>query len=418
MKTHRLLFLLYLAGYSCLQAQPYQITFTGSGLSSTVATVQVQNLTQGTTLTLAGTDILELVTVIGISDHLTTKGEILIYPNPTESTCRMDFYNKQPGDVRTELFDATKLLLRNDEYLLEGNHSYRLGGLKSGVYFLEVSTPAGSYSKRVISTGNAQGVPVLEYIGITQKMLHQPKLTSPAGIIQMQYNAGEMLLFKGISGIYSRVITLLPTQSQSVDFLFVTCSDGDSNHYPVVTIRNQTWMAENLKTTKYSNSAAIPLVTYDSAWAGLSTPAYCWYDNDSITYGSVYGALYNWFSVETGNLCPTGWHVPTDAEWTVLTDFLGGEIVAGGPLKETGTAHWNSPNTGATNSSGFTALPGGFRYYSSGSFYYIGYYGYWWSSSATSTTSAWYRGLYSSYSNVSRYYNYKKSGWSVRCVRD
>jgi uncharacterized protein (TIGR02145 family) len=430
MKTHRLLFLLYLAGYSCLQAQPYQITFTGSGLSSTVATVVVQNLTQGTTLTLAGTDILELVTVIGISDHFITKGEILIYPNPSESTSRLEFFNKQPGDVRIELFDATgKLLLRNDEYLLEGNHSYRLGGLKSGVYFLKVSTPAGSYSERVISTGNAQGVPVLEYIGITQKMLHQPKLTSPAGIIQMQYNAGEMLLFKGISGNYSRVITLLPTQNQNVDFDFIACTDGDGNHYPVVTIGTQTWMAENLKTTKYKNSTAIPLVTDNTAWANLSTPAYCWYDNDSSTYGSVYGALYNWFSVETGNLCPTGWHVPTDLEWQTLEMHLGMSQSAanstgwrgtdeGGKMKEAGMAHWNSPNTGATNSSGFTALPGGYRGYGSGGFNVIGYDGYWWSSTAPSTTIAWYRVLGYFDSNVGRGNYDEKGGFSVRCVRD
>jgi uncharacterized protein (TIGR02145 family) len=435
MKTHRLLFLLYLAGYSCLQAQPYQITFTGSGLSSTVATVVVQNLTQGTTLTLAGTDILELVTTIGISDHFITKGEILIYPNPSESTCRMEFFNKQPGDVRIELFDATgKLLLRKDEYLLEGNHSYRLGGLKSGVYFLKVSTPAGSYSERVISTGNAQGVPVLEYIGITQKMLHQPKLTSPAGIIQMQYNAGEMLLFKGFSfqgfSPVVRVITLLPTQSQSVDFLFVACSDGDSNHYPVVTIGTQTWMAENLKTTKYSNSAAIPLVTYNSAWAGLSTGARCWINNDSATYANTYGALYNWYAVDNTNaLCPTGWHVPTDLEWQTLEMHLGMTqsqanstgwrgTDEGGKMKEAGLLHWRSPNTGATNSSGFTALPGGYRSNDLGNFGDVGYYGNWWSSTAYSTATAWYRTLGDNGSNVYRGSANKNYGLSVRCVRD
>jgi uncharacterized protein (TIGR02145 family) len=417
MRTSVLLLLSIL--HSLLFAQPYQITFNGSGLSNTVATIEVQNLTQGTTLTLAGTDILELVTNIGIADALKTDDEILTYPNPAESTCRMDFYNKQPGDVRIELFDATgKLLLRKDEYLPEGNHSYRIGGLKSGVYALKVSTPAGSYSERMISAGIAEGVPFLEYTGITQKMLHQPKLTSTAGIIQMQYNAGERLLFKGISGNYSRVITLLPTSSQAMNFEFIACTDGDGNHYPVVTIGTQTWMAENLKTTKYNNSNAIPLVTDNGAWTGLITPAYCWYNNDYSTCGSVYGALYNWFTVETGNLCPTGWHAPTDAEWTVLTDFLGGESVAGGHLKETDTTRWSSPNNGATNSSGFTALPGGYRGYVNNSFSVIGNWGNWWSSSAYSNAKAWFRSLYYYESDAYNEYVNKDFGYSVRCVRD
>lgn len=402
-----------------MSGQPFQITFTGSGLSNTITTVEVQNLTQGTTLTLAGTDILELVTNIGISDLFKTRGEILIYPNPAENTCRVEFYNKQPGDVHIELFDAKgKLLLRKDEYLLEGNHSYYLGGLKSGAYALKVNTPAGGYSERMISIGITEGVPFMEYMGITPKTLHQAKTASTTGIIQMQYNAGEMLLFKGISGNFSRVITLLPTQNQNVDFDFIACTDGDGNHYPVVTIGTQTWMAENLKTTKYKNGTGIPNVTDSSTW-NLSTPAYCWYNNDSSTYGSVYGALYNFYAVyNTNGFCPTGWHVPTDTEWTILTDFLGGDGVAGGSLKETGTAHWNSPNTGANNTSGFTALPGGYRSTYNGYFGLIGDLGYWWSSSWVSSSAAYERELYSVYGKVKRDSNGVSNGFSVRCVKD
>ena len=192
-------------------------------------------------------------------------------------------------------------------------------------------------------------------------------------------------------------------------------SDNDGNTYKTIPIGTQTWMAENLKTTKYNDGTAIPLVTDGTAWAALSTPGYCWYNNDAATYKATYGALYNWYTVNTGKLCPTGWHVPTDAEWTTLTTSLGGESVAGGKLKETGITHWQSPNTGATNESGFTALPGGERYYS-GTFDSFQSYSYWWTSTENNTGSAWYRWIYSSGSIIVRGYLNKIYGFSVRCI--
>jgi uncharacterized protein (TIGR02145 family) len=145
-------------------------------------------------------------------------------------------------------------------------------------------------------------------------------------------------------------------------------------------------------------------------------PGYCWYNNDATTFNSTYGALYNWYSVNTAKLCPTGWHVPSDAEWTTLTTFLGGESVAGGKLKEIGTSHWLSPNTGATNETGFTAIPGGYRN-NGGTFGGIGRDGYLWSSSMVSSSLAWYRYLGNTGSSVFRN-NDGKVGFSVRCLRD
>jgi uncharacterized protein (TIGR02145 family) len=138
-------------------------------------------------------------------------------------------------------------------------------------------------------------------------------------------------------------------------------TDADGNYYNIVTIGTQTWMAENLETTKYNDGNNIPNISDNVAWSNLTTPGYCWYNNDDSTYKNLYGALYNWYTVNRGKLCPIGWHVPTDAEWTTLTTYLGGESVAGGRLKETGTMHWVSPNVGAINETGFTALPGSCR---------------------------------------------------------
>ncbi len=200
----------------------------------------------------------------------------------------------------------------------------------------------------------------------------------------------------------------------------VTVTDIDGYTYPTVTIGTQVWMAENLRTTKYSDGTTILLVTNTS---GPSTPAMFWYNNDQATYtANKYGALYNWYAVSPTtnggkNLCPTGWHVPTDAEWTTLSDYLGGESVAGGKMKTTGTTQWLSPNTEATNSSGFSGLPGGNRI-SNGTFLNIGNFGFWWSSSEYDTYYAWLRNLRYDYGSVNRTYGYKEDGLSVRCLRD
>jgi uncharacterized protein (TIGR02145 family) len=195
-----------------------------------------------------------------------------------------------------------------------------------------------------------------------------------------------------------------------------TVTDIDGYLYHTVTIGTQVWMVENLKTTKYRDGTSIPKVTENNAWGNLTTGAYCDYNN-TPSNSATYGKLYNWYAVNTGKLCPTGWHVATDAEWTTLTTFLGGESIAGDKLKETGITHWNSPNTGATNETGFTALPGGYRLYD-GPFYSIGYYGYWWSATEDNATHAWSRNMSYNSSDVDRNANNKELGFSVRCVRD
>ena len=145
--------------------------------------------------------------------------------------------------------------------------------------------------------------------------------------------------------------------------------DIDGNIYPVVKIGTQIWTTKNLATTKYRDGTSISGPTYSGAAWALATEAYCWYSDNYATYGTVYGALYNWYAVsDAKNIAPLGWHVATDAEWTTLTTYLGGESVAGGKLKEAGTSHWNTPNTEATNETGFTSLPGGYRYDYNGTF--------------------------------------------------
>jgi uncharacterized protein (TIGR02145 family) len=199
---------------------------------------------------------------------------------------------------------------------------------------------------------------------------------------------------------------------------YSSITDNEGNVYKTIQIGTQTWMAENLRTTKFNDNTSIPLITNSTDWYWLTTPGYCWYDNDSITYKDTYGALYNWYTVNTGKLCPSDWHAPSDAEWTTLTNYLGGESAAGGKLKETGISHWSSPNEEATNQSGFTALPSGYRG-NNGSFLFIGNFGNWWSSTEYYLNQwTWFRSMSNKFNNVSRDYTIESEGFSVRCIKD
>jgi uncharacterized protein (TIGR02145 family) len=197
--------------------------------------------------------------------------------------------------------------------------------------------------------------------------------------------------------------------------------DVDGNTYKAVKIGTQVWMKENLKTTKYNDGSSIPYETNNTNWINLSTPAYCWYDNDEASNKPVYGALYNWYTVNTGKLCPTGWHIPSDAEWTILGTYLGISSLAGGKMKETGFLHWNTPNQGATNECGFTGLPGGQRTFGDGNFVQLGTRGIWWSSTEISSIDSRVRGLYyenSTFLSDVGAYGHKNYGFSVRCVKN
>ena len=197
-----------------------------------------------------------------------------------------------------------------------------------------------------------------------------------------------------------------------------TVTDIDGNVYNTITIGSQVWLKENLKTTKYNDGAEIPNVTDNTEWGNLTSGAYSWYDNNEATHKNTYGALYNWYTVNTGKLCPNGYHIPSDAESTEISEYLGGTSVAGGKLKEIGTTHWMTPNTGATNESSFTALPGGLRSYS-GTFNLITEIGYWWSSTQyESPESAYSRSLGYDSNTFYRHGSNKKNGHFVRCLKN
>ena len=201
-----------------------------------------------------------------------------------------------------------------------------------------------------------------------------------------------------------------------------TVTDIDGNVYETVQIGEQVWMAKNLKVTHYKNGDEIPTGYSNYDWISLSTGAFAVY-GDNESNADTYGYLYNWYAVETGNLAPEGWHVPTDDEWTVLKDFItndGYAGIEGNALKEVGYEHWNYYNDDINGLDiyGFTGLPGGCRYGYNGNYNLMGLYGYFWSSTENSSNNAWNRRLHYNNSEVHRNYTNKEDGFSVRCVRD
>jgi len=206
------------------------------------------------------------------------------------------------------------------------------------------------------------------------------------------------------------------------DLIYGSISDIEGNIYKTIQIGTQTWMAENLITSSLNDGTSIPEVTEDQNWTALTSPGYCWYNNET-NFTKGYGALYNWHAVNTGKLCPSGWHVPSDNEWTVFVDFLGGMEAANAKIRESGTTHWQSIASDATNISGFTALPGGTRF-SDGQFNGFGILMYFWSSTeyyqSGGLTLDWMylndgRG---EFSGSGRGNTSSNDGLSVRCVKD
>ena len=210
------------------------------------------------------------------------------------------------------------------------------------------------------------------------------------------------------------------TYGAQISFITLLLNDPDGNIYRTVQIGTQVWMAENLRTTKYSDGSDIPLVVDINEWAALNTPAYTYVINDQGYHEDIYGPSYNWYAVDTDKLCPAGWHVPSMNEWRVLVNNLGGENVAGNKLRETGTAHWQAPNSNATDEAGFTALPGGFRSVDPISDYDVGFTGFWWSSDQDNSNSSMARDvdINSNQNNLRESTYFKENGMSVRCLSD
>ena len=285
------------------------------------------------------------------------------------------------------------------------------------MYTSSKSLPTGTYTFDDNSTGNA-GTFDVGMLGISFNV------DSFSGTL-VYISSGTVTVAKSGS-IYEITINGKTSDNKTIDCHFKgsltfydygIISDIEGNVYNIITIGNQMWMKENLKATKLNDGTNILLETNNTTWISLTNPAFCWYNNDETSYKNTYGALYNWYAVNTNKLCPAGWHVPSDAEWLSLIDYIGDESVAGGKLKETGNTHWTSPNTGATDEYGFTALPAGDRIGADGGFFNLNGYAIYWSSDESSPTQAINRVMVVDGTNFRIGYDNKTAGFSVRCLK-
>jgi uncharacterized protein (TIGR02145 family) len=416
--------------FAKIQAQDYLISFAGSGETTTVETVEVENLTQETSLTLSGTDVLHLLATVNV-EELNSAG-FRIYPNPIADKAFIEFEQQSSGQVLVEVIDVSgKSIATSRNNLSAGVQQYSISNLPIGLYIMNIITDGHNYSSRIVSNSTTNGIAAIEHTS-SHTIVKKTAEKNSKATVQMQYNEGDRLLFKAFSGDYITVSTLVPTESSTVTFNFVSATDADGNNYATVTIGDQTWMAENLRVTTYPDGTAIPHVTDNTEWANLgdnnTDDAYSWYDNDEATNGETYGALYtyaaaigdDWTHQNTAGqgVCLDGWHLPTDTEWAELEDYLtnnGHSSTEGTALKA--ISGWNSGGNG-TDDYGFSALPGGYRYYAAGYSGNIGNYGYFWSATEYNAAYAWNLSLYYSYSGVNRSYINKSYGFSVRCLRD
>lgn len=209
------------------------------------------------------------------------------------------------------------------------------------------------------------------------------------------------------------LISLLKLHAQTV-------TDIDGNIYGTVVLGSQEWMTSNLKSLHFSNGDVIPHNFSQSAWSGLNQSSGAdYYNNDPLT-GATYGVLYNWAAASNiNNVCPTGWHVPSNQEWTTLINFAGGSATAGGLLKERDTTHWNYPNFNATNSTGFTALPSGLRH-NTGSNQFLNDFGFWWTSTQGTANTSFAYNVKMSYADeiVLQYESNQRGGFAIRCLKN
>lgn len=435
----KLLFLITIFCTITVNAQTYLISFAGTGESNTVGTVKVENLTAGTFLELNGNDILQLTVTTGINENeIRQSAGLKIYPNPMINYATLEINPSVNGDAFIKIYEITgKQVFTDRRYLENGKQEFLISGIKSGLYLINIKGKTYQYTGKLLCAGKSSGkINVEKVSNYFQTVDEKPLITENKGVQEtrnMAYATGDRLKFTAVSGNYSTVLTEIPAQDKILSFNFIACTDAANNHYPVVSIGTQIWMARNLE--------YLPAVSPSSEGSESEKHYYVYnYQGTNVTEAKatsnyqVYGVLFNWPAANNG--CPTGWHLPSDEEWTTLENYLiangynydgttsGNKI--GKALAATTTWPPSTYTTGAIgntnfpqkrNMTGFSALPGGQRYDDGGIFSLLNNYGYYWTSTAFSTQS-YFRYLTYEYDGVYRYNTTMARGYSVRCIKN
>ena len=313
-----------------------------------------------------------------------------------------------PYAVVPDIITTSPEVVATDSAQLGGRifNYYSLEIIEKGVYYGTSPNPEQTGMKVIAEGGTDRFTVTITglipdktyYVRAYAKILYGEYLGMQVSFTTCLYLTGNILFNNSIS--------------------YGSVTDIEGNVYKTVQIGSQTWLAENLRTTKFNDGTPIPYVIDKGTWMTLGSPAFCWYNNlDKNKYPS--GGLYNWFAVNTSKLCPSGWHVPSDEEWTTFTEYLGGLKIGGAKIKEAGFTHWEEPNVGASNSSGFSAIPAGQRRAIGGIFTGLGLYDSWWSSTEYNFEKSWYRSVATINTDVWRSSGtLKQNGTSIRCIKN
>jgi uncharacterized protein (TIGR02145 family) len=429
------LFILSIVTVECMSTN-LVLNFTASGASTTLDSVIIINTIKSRQIKVESSNTLSLDIPDGIEDVYASSNTIAISPNPVVSSALITFPVINSGSAALRVYSLNgKLIMESNNDLKVGQAQFKIE-LPKGVFLVNVAGVGYNYSSKLISeTINHDKFSInLESNEMSNQQFPLIKKSSASQLINdLKFEKGDQLFFKAYSsGKYCTYYTESPSESKTINFNFVDCTDADDNHYATVKIGTQIWMAENLYTTKFRNGDAIPNVTDGTSWVNLSTPGQCSYKNtiniDSI---SKFGRLYNWFVVgDKRNVAPVGWHVSTDAEWVTLTDYLAENSgVSLSNLKAMASStDWlcssdYSPgaigyDTSINNSSGFCALPIGSRLLGTGWFRVLNKLCSWWTSDSYDNDNAWSIFISVNALSISNQSQLKQIGCSIRCIKD
>lgn len=438
------------------QKPTMELTFTAAdnGLYVPLDSILIENLTKEVDTILYAPDtvlVLGYITGIGDNDAI-EKNRLTVsqnYPNPFKVKTAFDLYLPEKGNITITGRDILGKELMHRAYALNrGNHSFAFYAGNESYYLITVTGKQTSRTIKMMNAGNKSSNGEKCKLVYTGNDMNESAYKSQDARNNFWIELGDELRYTGyamtVDGIYGNAV-IFDVPESSVDYEFAilkgfrcpdtpTVEDIDGNVYNTVQIGDQCWTVENLKTRAYTDGTPIPNLTDPDAWWLTEEGAYVWYDND-ISWMETYGALYNWYTgIDPRGLCPTGWHVPNDDEWTELTGFIGGtDVPHGTELKS--CRQVNSPWGDACNTSdhprwddsgnsiygtddyGFSLLPGGYRV-GLGDFELLGGYGAWWTTTAYDAYFSWGRAMFWDTGHMGVFYDYKEVGRSIRCIKD
>ena len=416
--------------------QDLSITFAGTGAANQIDSVTATNLATGKIITLPGGATLILTPKTGIPVFMENAANVMIFPNPFTGRTTIMASIQGPQQLKVKVQNLVgQVIAQTEAFLQPGDHQFDLSVTAAGIYLVSLTTDQGTAGYKIICTDASGSGNRIQYLKAESNDHNyhnnhnnpsQISLKSIQSVYSLGYSAGDIIYYQCTGGVYETIMTDSPTASKKYEVVFKACTDPDGKNYPIVKIGNQTWMAANL--------AYLPAVNHPST--GYNSDPFCYvYGNEQTSVAeakknpnySIYGVLYNWLAVMSGNvssnsvpsgvqgICPTGWHLPSYAEWSVLTDYLGSN--AGGKLKENGTSHWTGPNEDATNGTGFDAHPGGYRN-TAGEFLETGNMSSFWSSTEFDKGLAYFQGLTYDSGDPTLDGSPSEYGFSVRCLKN